>query len=183
MRKVSPRPKFSFLSVFPVSRYTVFIYSWQLTMFLDYQLVHPIVGHPRGPFKEAPAFRIALFADRVSAGFPSPATDYLEPGLDLNEFLVNNKAASFLFTVTGESMMGAGIMDGDKVIVDRSVTPRSGDIVIAAVDNEYTIKRLRFDDVGVSLVPANPRYETITLSEGRELVIWGVVTGVVRKYR
>lgn len=80
-------------------------------------------------------------------------------------------------------MTGAGIMDGDKVIVDRSLTPRSGDIVIAALDDEYTIKRLHFDDTGVRLVPANPRYETITLCEGRELTIWGVVTGVVRKYR
>lgn len=152
-------------------------------MLLNFHLVPSLAGDPLGPFGTAPSFRIALFSDRISAGFPSPATDYLEPGLDLNEFLVNNKAASFLFTVTGVSMTGAGIMDGDKVIVDRSLTPRSGDIVIAALDDEYTIKRLHFDDMGVRLVPANPCYETITLSEGRELTIWGVVTGVVRKYR
>lgn len=152
-------------------------------MLMEFQLVSSLVGCPSGPFREVPEFRIGLFSDRISAGFPSPATDYLEPGLDLNEFLVNNKAASFLFTVTGVSMIGAGIMDGDKVIVDRSLTPRSGDIVIAALDDEYTIKRLYFDDTGVRLEPANPRYQTITLTEGRELTIWGVVTGVVRKYR
>lgn len=86
--------------------------------------------------------RMRLVSHRLSAGFPSPAADYAEDGLDLNDYLVRNKPASFMFTVKGDSMMNAGIVEGDKVIVDRSVNAKSKDIVVAVVNGEYTIKRL-----------------------------------------
>lgn len=120
---------------------------------------------------------------KIAAGFPSPASDYLEPGLDLNEYLVPNKAASFLFTVTGDSMSGAGIMDGDKVVVDRSVTPVHGKIVIAVINQEYTLKRLFHFNGRLELRSENAAYRAIRMEEGNELEVWGVVVGVVRRYR
>lgn len=120
---------------------------------------------------------------RISAGFPSPAADYTEDGLDLNTFLVQHKAACFFFTVEGDSMRDAGILDGDKVVVDRSVAPLHGHIVIAVIDGEYTLKRLYCQLGRVELHPDNPAYKSICLAEGSELQIWGVVTGVVRKLR
>ena len=132
---------------------------------------------------QAPASsRIRLVSHRLSAGFPSPAADYAEDGLDLNEYLVRNKPASFMFTVKGDSMMNAGIVEGDKVIVDRSVNAKSKDIVVAVVNGEYTIKRLYKTDVKVELRPENPAYQPIVFKEGSELEIWGVVVGVVRRY-
>ncbi len=120
---------------------------------------------------------------RLSAGFPSPAADYAQKTLDLNTYLVNNKTATFLFSVKGDSMVGAAIEDGDKVVVDRSVKPRHGDIVVAVVDGDYTIKRLYKRQGIVELRPENEAYEPIRFTEGRDLEIWGVVVGVVRKYR
>lgn len=123
------------------------------------------------------------FVHKINAGFPSPASDYMEPGLDLNDFLVQNKAASFLFTVTGESMSGAGILDGDKVIVDRSVAPVHGRIVVAVVNGEYTLKRLFHFNGKLELRSENSAYAPIRMAEGTELEVWGVVVGVIRKYR
>lgn len=124
---------------------------------------------------------LPLFSCHVPAGFPSPATDYIEDGLDLNEYLVQHKAASFMFNVQGQSMQGAGIMHGDKVIVDRSIEARHGHIVIAVVDGEFTIKRLFRRGARVELRPENPRYQPIALAAETQLEIWGVVVGVVRR--
>lgn len=126
--------------------------------------------------------RIRLVSHRMSAGFPSPAADYAEDGLDLNEYLVRNKPASFMFTVKGDSMINAGIVEGDKVIVDRSINASSKDIVVAVVNGEYTIKRLYKTATKVELRPENPAFQPITFKEGSELEIWGVVVGVVRRY-
>jgi DNA polymerase V len=126
--------------------------------------------------------RMRLVSHRLSAGFPSPAADYVEDGLDLNEYLVRNKPASFMFTVKGDSMMNAGIVEGDKVIVDRSINAKSKDIVVAVVNGEYTIKRLFKSTSKVELRPENPAYQPIVFKEGCELEIWGVVVGVVRRY-
>lgn len=130
-----------------------------------------------------PGFLHSHLTHKIAAGFPSPASDYMEPGLDLNEYLVPNKAASFLFTVTGESMAGAGIMDGDKVVVDRSVAPVHGKIVIGVVNGEYTLKRLFHFNGRLELRSENAAYAPIRMVEGCELEIWGVVVGVVRRYR
>lgn len=126
--------------------------------------------------------RMRLVSHRLSAGFPSPAADYAEEGLDLNEYLVRNRPASFMFTVKGDSMVNAGIVEGYKVIVDRSINAKSKDIVVAVVNGEYTIKRLYKTAAKVELRPENPAYQPIVFKEGSELEIWGVVVGVVRRY-
>ncbi|MBK8386521.1 MAG: translesion error-prone DNA polymerase V autoproteolytic subunit [Candidatus Accumulibacter sp.] len=128
------------------------------------------------------ASEIRLLAHRMSAGFPSPAADYAEDGLDLNDYLIRNKPATFMFTVRGDSMIGASIEDGDKVLVDRALTPKSRDIIVAVVDGEYTIKRLYKYRGRVELRPENPNYPPIILKDGADLQTWGVVVGVVRRY-
>ena len=137
---------------------------------------------PQALARDLASYELKLLSHRISAGFPSPAGDYVEDGLDLNNYLVQNKPATFMFTVRGESMIVAGIHDGDKVIVDRALKAKHNDIVVAVVDGEYTIKRLYKYRGRIELRPENPDYQPITLTEGNELQIWGVVTGVVRKY-
>lgn len=122
-----------------------------------------------------------FFLHKVPCGFPSPAADYVEQGLDLNTYLVRNKAASYFFTVEGESMRDAGILHGDVLLVDRSVEPVHGAIVVAVIHNEYTVKRLYRMDGIVELRPENPAYPPIQLKEGEELLVWGVVIGVARR--
>ena len=125
---------------------------------------------------------LPLAAHRVPAGCPSPATDYLEDGLDLNAYLVQHPAATFLFSVQGHSMQGAGILDGDKVVVDRAVDARHGHIVVATVDGEFTLKRLYQRHNRVELHPENPAFPPIQFTGSTQLQIWGVVVGVVRRY-
>lgn len=132
---------------------------------------------------QAPPRMRPLIQHKISAGFPSPAADYVEKGLDLNVFMVQHKEASFFFMVVGDSMSDIGIMDGDIVVVDRSVTPVHGHYVLAVIDGEYTLKRLHMQHGVIELHPENRAYAPIQLIDGQELQIWGVVTGVVRKYR
>jgi DNA polymerase V len=117
----------------------------------------------------------------IAAGFPSPAADYTEDSLDLNRYLIHHPAATFIFTVRGDSMSGVGILDGDKVVVDRTRSPRHNNIVVAVVDGDFTIKRLYLKDGQVELHPENPAFPPLTFQEGSELVVWGVVTGLVRR--
>ena len=117
----------------------------------------------------------------VEAGFPSPAEEELADTMSLDDFLIQNPQATFLLKVSGDSMSGAGILPGDMVIVDKGQTPKSGDIVIAEVDGEWTMKYLRKRGSDVALIPANPKYKPI--KPERELKIAGVVTAVVRKYK
>lgn len=117
----------------------------------------------------------------VEAGFPSPAEEELLNKISLDEWLVRNSTATFLLKVTGDSMREAGILPGDMVLIDRSITPKNGDIVIAEVDGEWTIKYLRKQGGQIILVPANPNYPP--LKPKTELRIGGVVTAVIRKYR
>lgn len=123
-----------------------------------------------------------LFRSRVAAGFPSPATDYIEQGLDLNTYLIRNKAATFYFRVKGDSMIGARIHDGDLLVVDRSIHAKHGHIVLAVVDSEYTVKRLYTRGGVVELRAENPTYPPIRFSNDQELQIWGVVIGTVCKF-
>jgi DNA polymerase V len=133
--------------------------------------------------QNSPPTCVYLLSHRISAGFPSPATDYEEKSLDLNQYLVRNAPATFMFTVKGDSMRGACIAEDDKVLVDRSITAAHGDIVVAVVNAEYTIKRLYMSKGKVELHPENRNYQVIQFKEGEELQIWGVVVGVVRKYK
>lgn len=140
----------------------------------------------RGLFRELmlPALdparqRFPLQANRIPAGFPSPADDYVEGRIDLNEMLVRNPPATFFIRVKGDSMTGAGIHDGDTLVVDRSIEPESGHIIVAVVDGELTVKRLSIRRGKVRLLPENPAYPPIEFKEGQELTTWGVVTNVI----
>lgn len=123
-----------------------------------------------------------LLLNPVVAGFPSPAEQYIESPLDLNELLVRKPAATFFVRAAGDSMLGAGIRPGDILVVDRSLEPEDGSIVIACVDNEFTVKYLRKDAAGVRLEAGNRRYQPIVLQEGMELRIFGVVTAVIHRF-
>ena len=121
----------------------------------------------------------------VVAGFPSPAEQYMEPPLDLNEYLVKRPAATYFVRVSGDSMSGAGINDGDILVVDRSLRPADGDIIIACVDGDFTVKRFRKEGTGtgrtIKLVAANPNYPDIVLKPGQELDYFGKVTACIHK--
>lgn len=125
--------------------------------------------------------RLPLFASKIPAGFPSPADDYVEDMLDLQKLLVEHPAATFYVKVSGDSMSGAAIMAGDILVVDRSIEPTHGRIVVASIDSELTVKRLYLSKVRTALEPENPVYQPIEINEETDLRIWGVVTGVVRQ--
>ena len=124
---------------------------------------------------------LPLYSSKVQAGFPSPADDYIERYLDLNSEYVKNPSATFLVTATGDSMMDAGIFSGDVLLVDKSLEAVDGEIVIAAVDGELTVKRLSRKNGRLQLLPANPKYHPIDITDEQDLVIWGVVTLVLHK--
>ncbi len=115
----------------------------------------------------------------VPAGWPSPSEDYIEDQLDLHHLMVRNQAATFFLRAMGDSMTGAGIHDGDLLVVDRSKTPQSGKVVIAAIEGELTIKQFVKRGRQVFLVPANPAYPEIEITGREDASIWGVVTYVV----
>ncbi|MCY3675654.1 MAG: translesion error-prone DNA polymerase V autoproteolytic subunit [Paracoccaceae bacterium] len=123
---------------------------------------------------------LPLYASPVEAGFPSPANDYLETVLDLNEFLVQRPAATFLVRVQGDSMKDAGILDGSILVVDSSIEPQSGMIVLAIVDNEFTVKRLVKVRKTWTLQPENPDYSAIKVTKNTE--IRGVITASIQKF-
>jgi DNA polymerase V len=120
------------------------------------------------------AFLVA--GDAVAAGFPSPAQDYFDGSLDLNNHLIRDKTSTFIVRVSGESMIGAGISDGDELVVDRSLSPKHGSVVIAILDGELTVKRLELTPGGVILRAENPEYPPILVPELSDLQVWGVVT-------
>jgi DNA polymerase V len=133
------------------------------------------------PLPDAPKQYIPLVAVRGNAGFPSPATDYEDKRLDINDYLVQNPVSIFFFPVEGDSMHGAEIFAGDILVVDKSVLPRHGHIVIALVDGERLVKRL-FKRAGrVALVAENPVYPTLEILEGMDLEVWGVVVGKFKR--
>lgn len=122
---------------------------------------------------------LVLYSGRIAAGFPSPADDYADERIDLNHHLVRHKEATFFLRVQGDSMLGAGIHDGDLLIVDRAIDATDGKVVIASLDGELTVKRLSVRGETVRLVPENPAYPIIEVSREQDLVIWGVVTNVI----
>ncbi|HHP8186550.1 translesion error-prone DNA polymerase V autoproteolytic subunit [Acinetobacter baumannii] len=121
--------------------------------------------------------------EKISAGFPSPAQDYIDKVLDMNEHLIKNETSTFIVKVASLSMLNAGIDIDDELIVDRSLDAKHGDIVVALVDNEFTVKRLMIDESGRWLKAENPDYKNIYFNEGQELVIWGVVTFILKNAR
>lgn len=129
------------------------------------------------------ALHLPLFSTRVPAGFPSPADDYIESRLDLNEFLVSHPSATFYVRVTGDSMTGAGIYPGDILIVDRALTPRSGNIIIAILNGELTVKRLIRHGGSTYLAAENPAYQPIEVRPESQFEVWGVAVHAIHALR
>ncbi|HLO62318.1 MAG TPA: translesion error-prone DNA polymerase V autoproteolytic subunit [Azonexus sp.] len=134
------------------------------------------------PLLLPPPLSIPIDEVRVSAGFPSPAADYDNKLLDINEYLVRNPASTFFFSVEGDSMQGAEIFAGDILVVDKSIRPRHGQIVIAFVDGQRLVKRLHRRGGRVALLAENPAYPILEILDGMELLIWGVVTGKFKHF-
>ena len=124
---------------------------------------------------------IPVMSHTVPAGFPSPADDYIQDRVDLNEHLITHREATFILRVSGWSMINAGIHDGDEIIVDRALNAVNGNIVVAVVNNELTVKRLHQRGDSIRLVPENPEFPDIVIGAEEELMIWGVVTRVLHK--
>ena len=127
-------------------------------------------------------FRIPLLNDSVSAGFPSPADDHMEENIDLNEHLISNPFSTFFLRVRGESMINAGIKDKDLVIVDKSLIAKPGDIVIAMIDGEFTIKRLSIKNDELYLKAENHNYPDFSFKDHIDVQIWGVVIYSIHSY-
>lgn len=134
------------------------------------------------PLVGSPPVLAPLYGHKVPAGFPSPADDYIEGRLSLDQHLIQHRDATFFVRAKGNSMVGAGIFDGDLLVVDRSLNASSGDIVIAVLDAELTVKRLIQRDGMVILKPENPEFQDIVLKDGQELQVWGVVTSTTKKF-
>ncbi len=137
----------------------------------------------RRPLSQPARLPLPPFSHAGRAGFPSPADDYISDTLDLNEHLIRHKEATFFLRAKGHSMTGAGIQDGDLLVVDRSLAPTHRTIVIAVVDGEFTVKRLYKHAGKIHLLAENPDYAPIELQDGQELQVWGVVTSVIHTLR
>ncbi len=123
---------------------------------------------------------VPLSKNTVSAGFPSPADDFKEKRISLDKTLIKNKEATFYARVSGESMIGAGLDDGDLLVIDRSLDPEHGKIAVCYLDGEFTVKRLHMEKKAITLMPANDSYKPIKVPNGSDLIIWGVVTYVIK---
>jgi DNA polymerase V len=122
-----------------------------------------------------------LAEEGISAGFPSPADDFKEMRISLDKELVKNKEATFYARVDGDSMIGAGLEDGDLLVIDRSLNPENGKIAICLVDRDFTVKRIKKEKNKLYLMPENKKYKPIEIKEENELIIWGIVEYVIKK--
>lgn len=135
-----------------------------------------IYSHEKTQLKERP-----IVNEGISAGFPSPADDFKEVRISLDAALVKNEEATFYARVRGNSMIDANIEDGDLLVIDRSIEARNGKIAVCMIDGEFTIKRLKVEKDCVYLIPENKNYKSIKVTEENDLIIWGIVTYVVKK--
>ena len=126
---------------------------------------------------------IKLAEPLVPAGFPSPADDFVEMEINLQDYIVKNKEATFCVKVEGSSMTKAGINTGDIMIVDRSLTPKHNDIVLAVIDGDFTVKRLAVNDNSVYLVPENDSFSPIKITELMDFQVWGIITHIIHRAR
>lgn len=124
---------------------------------------------------------LPIFGTKAAAGFPSPADDFLEDKLSLDDILVKNPAATYIVRITGNSMINEGIHDNDLIIVDRSLTPQDGKIVVVAIDGEITVKKLRLKNGSMQLLPGNPDFPPIEVRPENSIVIWGVVKTIIHE--
>jgi len=131
--------------------------------------------------KQIKGLRVPFIDNGISAGFPSPAEDFIQNSLSLDEKLIKHKDATFYARAKGDSMIDAGIENGDLLIIDRSIEPSDNKIAVCYIDGEFTVKRLDIKNNNIKLVPENKNYKEIEIKEGNELIIWGVVTYVIKK--
>jgi DNA polymerase V len=133
---------------------------------------------PQGELSHA---LIPFFMMPVAAGFPSPADDFMEPGLDFNQYLIRHPAATYCLRVSGESMLGAGIHNGDLLVIDKAIPPEHGKVVIASLDGRFTCKRLIKDKGRYFLFADNETFKPIALTDGNDWEVWGVATYVIHR--
>ncbi len=131
--------------------------------------------------KETSSLGTILIDTGISAGFPSPAEDFKEQRLSLDEELIKNKEATFFARVSGQSMINAGLNDNDLLVIDRSLEPEHNKIAVCFLDGEFTVKRLKVEEDGVWLQPENDNYKPIKITQDNQFVIWGIVTNVIKK--
>ncbi len=131
--------------------------------------------------KEGDSMGQWLIEQGISAGFPSPADDFKEIRISLDKELVKNKDATFYARVSGDSMIEAGLDDGDLIIIDRSLNPENSKIAVCFIDGEFTVKRIKKEENKLFLIPQNKKYKPIEIKEGNELIIWGIVEYVIKK--
>lgn len=124
--------------------------------------------------------QIPLFDNGISAGFPSPADDFLDTSIDLNKELIKNKSTTFFARVKGNSMIGAGINDGDLLIIDKSIKPKSGNIAVCFIDGDFTVKRIDITMDVIWLVAENKNYKPIKVTADNDFTIWGIVTNIIK---
>ena len=127
--------------------------------------------------------KIPIFTDKVSAGFPSPASDYIEHKLDLNEYLIKHPSATFYVHAKGNSMIEDGIYDGDIMVVDRSLEPKTKDVAIVVLNGEFTVKRILIKHSEMYLIPANKNYNPILITSDADCNIWGIVTHTIHSFK
>ena len=126
---------------------------------------------------------LPLAGTAIAAGFPSPAEEYVEIALDLNKELIKHPAATFYARVKGDSMVDAGIQDGDLLVIDKALDPKEGAIAVCYLDGEFTVKRLTVQEEGVYLMPANAEFKPIRITEENNFLVWGLVAYVIHKPR
>ena len=123
---------------------------------------------------------LQLVENGISAGFPSPADDFLDASIDLNKTLIKNKDATFYGRVKGDSMINGGLSDGDLLIIDKSIEPKNGKIAVCFIDGEFTVKRIKIEKELIWLIPENKNYQPIKVTADNDFVIWGIVTNVIK---
>ena len=126
---------------------------------------------------------LPLVEGGISAGFPSPAQDYIDLSLDLNKELINNPSSTFFGRVKGSSMIDAGIEDGDLLVIDKSLEPQDGDTTVCFIDGEFTLKYVKIDKDEIFLIPANPDFKPIRITAENNFCIWGVVTYSIKNHK
>lgn len=131
--------------------------------------------------EEASFDEITLYGDSVPAGFPSPADDYLDMDLNLHDYLVQHPSATFCVRAIGDSMVDAGIQSSDVMVIDRALKPKNNDIILAVVNGEFTVKRIKKSEDELYLMPANENYKPMKITEEMNFQVWGVVTFIIHK--
>ncbi|MBN2668203.1 MAG: translesion error-prone DNA polymerase V autoproteolytic subunit [Bacteroidales bacterium] len=125
---------------------------------------------------------LPLIENGISAGFPSPADDFMDVSIDLNRDLIKNPASTFLGKVSGDSMQDLGINDGDLIVIDKSLEPSNGKIAVCFIDGEFTLKTIRIENDKLWLVPANAKYKPIEVTEDNHFVVWGILVHVIKSF-